>query len=341
MIHFNECSDISEFFFKWQELFLDDLDLSEKDDLTYSKYESVTRFFIDYLAEKKPFNKIEEIDHRAIHKFIKYREDEAKRLKEENKGFQYSTKISYKTILKIFLDFIEDESNDFYTFAIKWKRLTFKKEIKEKKHIDNQNLQTILNYLDNLIKRSNRIKNFNNLNKNQVKEIKNLEYVYMLNFTYKLGIYLGLRATEICKLKLSDFSKPYKLNSNDIFMDVLIHGKGSKERVLPILYKNIKKEHQFFIKKRRKDDILFRQITGGNLTRNSLYNYFDEVGKMSGTNERGCHILRHTFTHKMTENDVDLADAQDMLGHSDASTTRIYFKRNPKRMRNVAIKINQ
>jgi site-specific recombinase XerD len=41
----------------------------------------------------------------------------------------------------------------------------------------------------------------------------------------------------------------------------------------------------------------------------------------------------------MSEAGVDVADAQDMLGHSDVSTTRIYFKRNPTRMRNVASKI--
>jgi len=332
-------SGICDFFFKYQEDFLEDLDINEKNDLTYRKYESVTTFFIDYISIKKPFSRIEDIDHKALHQFIKFRENTTPRVNDRKKGFEYTTKISYKTILKIFFDFIEDESNYQYTFNIKWKRLTFKKDTKEKKHISAINIKMTLKYLEKLLERALRITNFDRLNHALKREIKSIEYVYMLNFTYKLGLYLGLRASEICALKIEDISKPYRTKSNQMLVDVLIQGKGSKQRTLPIVYKSIKREYVFFYKLRKKDEYIFRQISGSRLTRVSLYNYFTELGKFSGTNERGVHSLRHTASFRMSEQNIDIADAQDMLGHSDISTTRIYFKKNPNRLRNVALKM--
>lgn len=332
-------TSISQFFYTWQEDFLEYLEINEKGNHTFDGYQRIINFFIDYLVIKNPIKEIAELDHRVVNQFIKYREDEAVRLKDKSKGFEYKTKMLYKTVLKLFFDYIEDESNDKYSFNIKWKRLSFKKTTKEKTHISENNEKITLKYLDNLISRAERVTNWGNINTTQLKELKNLEFVYMLNFTFKLGIYMGLRVSEICSLRLKDVSKPYMTNTNKQLVDILIHGKGSKERLVPVVYSKIKKEHLFFKKIRKDDDILFHQITGAPLTRTSLYNYFNDVGKYSGTGERGCHILRHTFTYKMSEAGVDVADAQDMLGHSDPSTTRIYFKRNPTRMRNVATKI--
>ena len=44
--------NIVNFFYNYQQDFLEDLDINEKNDLTYSKYESVTTFFIDYISIK-------------------------------------------------------------------------------------------------------------------------------------------------------------------------------------------------------------------------------------------------------------------------------------------------
>lgn len=325
---------LSDFFFNWKNKFLEELDLNERSDLTYASYERVLNFFVDYITISK-YKSLEEIDHKAISDFIKHREDNAKKLKNKN-SFEYKTKILYRTILKIFFSFIEDDSDDKYSFNIKWKRLQFKKNTKEKTHLEESIEEKVLKYLDNLIVRANRVSDWNKLNKTQKRELKNLEYVYMLNFTFKLGIYLGLRVSEICNLKLKNFSKPYKTSTNQQLIDIMIDGKGNKERRMPIVYSRIKKEHIFFKKIKRDSDSLFSQINGNALTRVSLYNYFKEVGVNSGTNLKGCHILRHTFTYKMSDSGIDVADAQDMLGHSDISTTRIYFKRNPNRMRRVA-----
>jgi 6-pyruvoyl-tetrahydropterin synthase len=116
---------IEKFLYTWQDDFLEDLDINEKNNLTYASYERIINYFIEYATIKNQVNLIEQIDHRFINQFLKYREDEATRLKDKTKGFEYKTKMLYKTVLKLLFDFIEDESNDKYTFNIKWKRLAF------------------------------------------------------------------------------------------------------------------------------------------------------------------------------------------------------------------------
>jgi len=334
-----EISNFSDFFYNWQEIFLENLENQEKDEKTYENYQRVTNFFIEYLIEKKTIQNTDELNHRVIQNFIKYQESIAVR-KKDGKKFTYWTKSNYKKVLKLFLDFIEDDSDDKYIFNIKWKRVEFKKNITIKKHINNKDQQTIITYLNNILTRTKKIKDFTKLNKKLSKEMKNKEYVYMLNLTFKIGLYAGLRASEICDLKLENFSKPYLSSTNTQLINIQVFGKGNKERIIPIVYSKVKNELLFYSKIRSKNEDIFRTIRGVKLTRTSLYNYFDEVSINSGTNQRGVHIIRHTFAQKMSDAGIDLADAQDMLGHSDPSITRIYFKRNQGRMENVATKIS-
>lgn len=339
MIEINDFKQISEFFIHFQEDFLARQEEIGKTKLTSIKYQNITDSFISFIIVKKPLIKLNEIDHNTILEFFKYSESVAKKLKNKNNGFEYKTKLIYKAVIKVFFNYIEDFSDNKYTFNLKWKRVEFKRTTKEKKHISENNLNITLKYLDGLYSKIIGVRNFNKLDSKLLKEIKNEEYVYMINFTYKIGLYLGLRASEICSLKISDISKPYKIKTKEILVDVLVHGKGSKERTVPLLYKIIKKELAFFQKRRNNDELIFRQISGSVLTRVNLYNYFNEVGRFCGTHEKGVHSLRHSASYRMSEQNVDIADAQDMLGHSDIATTRIYFKKNPNRLRTVATKM--
>ena len=97
---------IEKFLYTWQDDFLEDLDINEKNNLTYASYERIINYFIEYATIKNQVNLIEQIDHRFINQFLKYREDKATRLKDKTKGFEYKTKMLYKTILKLFFDFL-------------------------------------------------------------------------------------------------------------------------------------------------------------------------------------------------------------------------------------------
>ena len=174
-------------------------------------------------------------------------------------------------------------------------------------------------------------------NKNNLcDELKSQEYIYTVNLAFKFGLYGGLRAEEICTLQPSSISEPY-IDQKVAIVDITVKGKGHKERIVPILYAHIKKEFDFFKTIRKPNEPLFHQIKGGKLTRHSLYNYFSDITKCANVKSRGIHILRHTCAMQMRENGIDLGDAQDFLGHSDPSVTRVYYKKSQSRMRKVAV----
>lgn len=338
MIDFKDYNDLTKYLYKWQELFLEDLEFNNKDLKTSETYERITNFFIQYIDEKKVISVPEEMNHRVIQTFISYREEIAKRKKDSNQ-FAFWTKTTYKKALKLFFDYIEDETGDKFTFGINWRKITFKKNIKERPHIQNTDLNIMLKYLETLLKKSEKLKTTQKVSKKLLNDVKSEEYAYTLNFAFKLGLFVGMRATEICQVELKDFSKPYVNGSNKQIIKVFIKGKGGTEFTIPLVYANIKRELTFFSKIRKPNEPIFKSIRGLPLNRMSLYRYFEEVANKSGAGQRGCHIIRHTFGNRMADNKVDLADAQDMLRHADPSTTRIYFKRNQVRMESVADKI--
>lgn len=166
-------------------------------------------------------------------------------------------------------------------------------------------------------------------------ELKSLEYIYTVNLAYKLGLYGALRAEEICTLKLSSFSNPY-IDNKFLIIDILVEGKGHKQRIVPILYKYIQKEIEYFKTIRNDSEILLKNLKGKDITRHNLYYYFSEVAKYAKLNIKGIHILRHTCTMNMRENGIGLGDAQDFLGHSSPSVTRVYYRKSQSAMRGVA-----
>lgn len=311
---------IFEFFSYYKFEFITELELQQKNYKTIDIYQNVLDNFMEFIDIKS----IEEIDHRVIIEFIRFFEKKSK-----NRKFAYWTNITYKKAVKLFINFIEDDTEE--KLDIKWNKIKFKKEHKERKNFKEEDLFKIQSYLSNLYRRLSMIHDKSCL----PEDLKSVDYIYTINIAFKLGLYLGLRADEICKLSLNDFSKEYIFNKKK-FIDIKISGKGNKQRTLPISTKYICRELEYFTKNRDKNEILLKQIKGKNLTRHSLYNYLTEICKILDIENRGVHILRHTFAMNLRENGVDLSDAQDFLGHSDPSITRIYYKRSVNQMRRVA-----
>ncbi|MCX5725682.1 MAG: tyrosine recombinase [Candidatus Saganbacteria bacterium] len=141
----------------------------------------------------------------------------------------------------------------------------------------------------------------------------------------------GLRASELVSLNLTD------VNLNVGFVKCL--GKGKKERIVPIgeiASDFIKKYIDVFRPKliRGETSALFLDRAGRRLTRQGLWyifnKYVKEAGVRSGTSP---HTLRHSFATHLLEKGADLRSVQEMLGHSDISTTEIYTSVSRERLR--------
>ena len=132
----------------------------------------------------------------------------------------------------------------------------------------------------------------------------------------------GLRISELLNLKLGDID----------FSNCIVRclGKGNKERIVPIgeyviYYLNSYLEYRPFLLKNKKSDYLFLNSRGEHLSRFSFFKILKELLRKKGINKHiSPHSLRHSFATHILEGGADLRSIQELLGHSDISTTKIY-----------------
>ena len=132
----------------------------------------------------------------------------------------------------------------------------------------------------------------------------------------------GLRITELLDLKLNDFDL-----ENCV---IRCYGKGSKERIVPIgeytmeslvNYLEIRNE----LLRKRSCEYLFLNNLGGRLSRFSFFKILKKMLTEKGIHKDvSPHSLRHSFATHMLEYGADLRSIQELLGHSDIATTKIY-----------------
>lgn len=156
----------------------------------------------------------------------------------------------------------------------------------------------------------------NTLNTDTATECRNKA---MIELTYASG----LRVSELVNLKLSD------LHLEAGF--VQIHGKGNKERIVPVgeiaidsLNYYIENARMQLVKKHT-DFLFLNGRDGGVITRQAFFLIIKEKVKQAGIKkEISPHKLRHSFASHLLKNGVDLRFIQELLGHEDISTTERY-----------------
>ena len=133
----------------------------------------------------------------------------------------------------------------------------------------------------------------------------------------------GLRVSELINLNHQN------INLNDEC--ILIHGKGNKERLLPIgdfaieCLQNYELHSRPNLLKSSQNDAYFLSNRGSMMSRQNFFyvikNYAEKIGI---TKPLSPHSLRHAFATHLVQRGADLRSVQLMLGHSDISTTQIY-----------------
>lgn len=149
----------------------------------------------------------------------------------------------------------------------------------------------------------------------------------------------GLRVSELVNLDINNI----ELSSRY----VRCTGKGSKERIIPIGEKAKKsilkylKDREILLKKYKLETKHFLIKDNGHfVTRQDVYVFIRKQGEIL-KKHISPHTLRHSFATHMLENGADLRVVQELLGHSDVSTTQIYTHVSKKRLKEVYFSINK
>ena len=149
----------------------------------------------------------------------------------------------------------------------------------------------------------------------------------------------GLRVSELVNLKITDYDLKAK------YLECT--GKGSKDRIIPLgkkaieAIKNYLPERDFTLQKYNlKSNILLINEKGKTVNRQEVYTFIHEQGKRLHKSI-SPHTLRHTFATHLIENGADLRFVQELLGHSNVSTTQLYTHISKKRLKEVYFAINK
>ncbi|MCM1261890.1 MAG: site-specific tyrosine recombinase XerD [Butyrivibrio sp.] len=164
---------------------------------------------------------------------------------------------------------------------------------------------------------------------NSEKEIRDKAMLELLYAT-------GIRVTELITLRVSDVNMQ---------LDFVICRDANKERVIPFgqaaktaLGRYLDGTRESMIED-KKSNILFANCSGQPMSRQGFWKLIKYYAKKADIKaDITPHTLRHSFAAHLVENGADLKSVQEMLGHSDISTTQVYANLNHNHLREVYAK---
>ena len=264
--------------------------------------------YIEYLEKIKGYSKNTITSYKTdIKKYFEYINTKNKKYYEIEKYVQSLSKSKYakSTVNRKIVSI-----SSFFNWCINQKKLNIK-DIKQIKNIKTERkLPTILtsNYINNLL---------DTIPTSTSKEIRDRTIIEILYSS-------GLRVSELTNLKVNDFK-------NNKSLKVL--GKGNKVRILPMTDKSFNYMNLWISKYRneyineKSGNYIFLGVRGGKISDREIQRI---VNLRLGTFP---HSIRHTFATHLLDGGADLRVVQEMLGHTDPSTTQIYTHVSKKQLK--------
>ncbi len=161
---------------------------------------------------------------------------------------------------------------------------------------------------------------------------KDLRDRAMLELLYATGI----RVSELISLKTTDVN---------LQIGYIVCRDAKKERVVPFgapakraLSEYMRNARDLMLEDQA-SDVLFTNCSGQPMSRQGFWKLVKYYARKAGiTADITPHTLRHSFAAHLVENGADLRSVQEMLGHSDISTTQIYANMSQNKLREVYVK---
>ena len=264
--------------------------------------------YIEYLEKIKGYSKNTITSYKTdIKKYFEYINTKNKKYYEIEKYVQSLSKSKYakSTVNRKIVSI-----SSFFNWCINQKKLNIK-DIKQIKNIKTERkLPTILtsNYINNLL---------DTIPTSTSKEIRDRTIIEILYSS-------GLRVSELTNLKVNDFKNNKSLK---------VIGKGNKVRILPMTDKSFNymnlwiSKYRSEYKNEKSGNYIFLGVRGGKISDREIQRI---VNLRLGTFP---HSIRHTFATHLLDGGADLRVVQEMLGHTDPSTTQIYTHVSKKQLK--------
>lgn len=263
-----------------------------------SSYRQDLKHYSNYLADKK-MTSLDKVDTEVLIQFIKFLSE---------KGLSAKTISRTQSTLRNFHQFLLNQNIIEVNPAVKLTAVRGEKKLPE--YLTIEEMEILLDTPDN--------------SPAGMRDSTLMEVLYAS----------GIRVSELISIKRAD------VNTEMGF--IRVSGKGSKERIVPITdFVAQKLDHYMAdvrpqILKTDDNDDLFITNRGRGFTRQGLWKTIKKYETLSGISKNITpHTFRHSFATHLIENGADLRAVQEMLGHSDISTTQIYTQISTTKIREM------
>ena len=266
---------------------------------TLSSYKRDLYRFADFLKSKK-IDSIDKVSRQMINSFMMAEKERGLASNSVSRGLA-CIKSFFKFLLKE--NIIKEDAANIIESPKLWKKLPFTLNVKE--------VETLLNAP-------------NVRDPMEARDKACLELMYAT----------GMRVSEMVNLKMDDI--------NMVVGFAKCFGKGSKERIVPFgkkakesLERYLEKSRPQFLKKKI-SNFLFLTRLGKPMSRQTFWKIIKRYAKLAKIKKKVTpHSLRHSFATHILERGADLRIVQEMLGHSDISTTQIYTHVSKDRLKSI------
>ncbi|MBE6494156.1 MAG: recombinase XerC [Methanosphaera stadtmanae] len=263
-----------------------DMDIQSYSSNTLKTYKSILESFYEFLLSEKKL-KDETSLLRSFKRYLQY----LKRDKEVSQNYLYLVTV----VIKKFFEYIEVGITSQIKIPKRTKSLP--------KALNEQEVYDLIHAKDDDY----------NPEKSNPKNITNLRNKLTLTLLYSTG----LRISELITLKTDAIDEKEHT--------IRIRGKGEKDRLVIFDNETLKLIHEYLDKRNMDNEYLFVNQRNHPLTSRYVQLMIKEYAKKAGITKKVTpHVLRHSFATHLLKNGVDIRAIQQLLGHSNLSTTQIY-----------------
>ncbi|AWX33169.1 recombinase XerC [Methanosphaera sp. BMS] len=274
-----------------------EMDIQSYSSNTLKTYKSILNNFYHYLLKQKKINSPKAI-LRSFKKYIQH----LKRDKNVSQNYLYLVTV----VLKKFFEFAEIQITDEIKAPKRTKSLP--------KSLNEQEVYDLIHAKDDKY----------DPEKSNPQNISRLRNKLILTLLYSTG----LRVSELIKLKISTIDEKERT--------IRVRGKGEKDRIVIFDGNTLDLIHEYLDKRNMDSEYLFLNQEGNTLSPRYVQLMIkDYAEKAEITKKVTPHVLRHSFATHLLKNGVDIRAIQQLLGHSNLSTTQIYTSVDMHTLKNV------